>query len=129
MPSKDAGRKKYLKKSFGEVPESLAEFSKHTPEIMDAYAAMRKKVFLPSPEGEFEKKFYELMIIAINCARGTVEGARLHVKSAIEAGATLQEIHRVLAVVAFSCGMPTYTTYGYSVMKEAEKVFSAKRKR
>jgi len=50
------------------------------------------------------------------------------VRKALEAGATLEELHRVFAIVAFACGLPTYSSYGFPLMKYAEEYDKRKRK-
>jgi alkylhydroperoxidase/carboxymuconolactone decarboxylase family protein YurZ len=65
------------------------------PEFMEAYLAFRS---VPHRNGPLPQKFKELVMIAINAATTHLyaPGVRRHMKNAIQAGATMEEILEVI---------------------------------
>lgn len=65
------------------------------PEFMEAYLAFRS---VPHRKGPLPQKFKELVLIAINAATTHLyaPGVRRHLRNALQAGATVEEILEVI---------------------------------
>lgn len=62
------------------------------------------------------RKYRELIVMAIGMAMGTDTTMKVHVKLALDNGATLDEVFEVIRIVFFTCGvaklLPTLETLG-----------------
>ncbi|MET4576900.1 carboxymuconolactone decarboxylase family protein [Ottowia thiooxydans] len=65
------------------------------PEFMEAYLAFRS---VPQKNGPLPQKFKEMILVAINAATTHLyaPGVRRHVRNALKAGATLEELLEVI---------------------------------
>lgn len=72
------------------------------PQLLDSF----KKVFLACNKGDnvIPKKYRELMIMILGCARGVETTILVHGNNAIKAGATVQEVGEALRIVLMLCG-------------------------
>ena len=67
------------------------QFHEVDPEFLEAYLAFRG---LPQQKGPLEQKYKELILVAINAATTHLyaPGVRRHIRNALKAGATMEEI-------------------------------------
>ena len=91
---------------FGRVPDSMKMLERYNPDAMEGFTLLRKATLKDPPEGTLTRKMQELIIVAIEAAlRKDPSG---HAAMAIDAGATVQEVHDAVAIVLWLAGMPAY---------------------
>ena len=100
------------KAELDDAKQSLASYRKAAPEGAAGFSAMHKAAMGPGALGVKEK---ELMCVAIGIIRQCVDCIGFHVKSAIAAGATREEIAETVTVAMFMGGGPAYM-YGVKAL-------------
>lgn len=93
------------KAELNEANHNLAAFRKASPEGAAGFTAMHKAAMGP---GALSVKEKELMCIAIGIVRQCVDCIGFHVKAAIAAGATRDEIAETISVTVYMGGGPAY---------------------
>ncbi len=115
----------FRKDMVGRVPDSVKMLQRYSPGAMEGFYRIRKATTVDS---SLPKKVRELIIVAVESAlRKDPSG---HARYAVEAGATVQEVHDAVALVLWLAGMPAYHEGMKAVAaaeeraraKEAEKV-------
>lgn len=84
---------------------TLLEFHKkiaNDPSLVDAF--MQQYINCNKKETTLPRKYRELIIMALGCAKGTQTTINTHGRLARENGATIEEIGEVLKLVFFLCG-------------------------
>ncbi|MEM3759878.1 MAG: carboxymuconolactone decarboxylase family protein [Candidatus Bathyarchaeia archaeon] len=92
-----------LLKDRGYVQESRRILAKEDPEYLELYHnlwvhVMRHRCTLPL-------KFKELIIVAVDAATAYIEGLKLHIRDALKAGATKDEILEALETASLPGGI------------------------
>jgi len=92
-----------LMEERGFVQESRKILAKEDPDYLELYHntwvhVMHKKSALP-------RKVKELIIVAVDAATYYVEGLKLHIKSALESGATKDEVLEALEAASLPGGI------------------------
>lgn len=72
------------------------------PVLLDAF--MHQYINCNKKETSIPRKYRELMIMALGCARGAQTTINTHGRLAVENGATTEEVGEVLRLVFFLCG-------------------------
>ena len=72
------------------------------PQLLDAF----KSVFVACNRGDniIPKKYRELMIMILGCARGVETTILVHGNNALKEGATVQEVGEALRIALMICG-------------------------
>ncbi len=72
------------------------------PQLLDAF----KNLFVSCNRGEnvIPKKYRELMIMILGCARGVETTILVHGNNAVKEGATVQEVGEALRIAMMICG-------------------------
>ena len=78
--------------------------------------------------GELPLKVKEMIIAAINAAANYEEGLRVHIRAALEAGATEEEVFEAIEVASLPAGIHTIT-YSMPIFAEVCKDFRRKKRR
>ena len=99
---------------------NLAEFRGIKPEAAAGFAGLAKAVM---GEGELGVKQKELICLAIGIIRQCNDCIGFHVKAAVRAGATRDEVAETIAVTMYMGGGPAYM-YGAKAL-EAYDQFAA----
>ena len=88
---------------FEERAESRPKLQKELPQVMAAVSSMVHETY---KDGALSRSFKELMALAIGIAVHCDSCIISHTHSALEAGATREEIMETLAVAMQMCGGP-----------------------
>jgi alkylhydroperoxidase/carboxymuconolactone decarboxylase family protein YurZ len=104
------------------LPEFWARLIQAMPACMEGYVRLREPTMRDVAEGgALPKKVKELAIVAENIIRVNPFGVKAHVRAAIRAGATLDELWEVIALVIAESGMILYKMVGYDAIIWAEE--------
>ncbi|NCT12488.1 MAG: carboxymuconolactone decarboxylase family protein [Rhodobacterales bacterium] len=93
------------KDELAEANSNLAAYRRASPEGAAGFSAMHKAAMGPGHIGTKEK---EMICIAIGIVRQCVDCIGFHVKAAIAAGATRDEVAEVVTVSVYMGGGPAY---------------------
>ncbi len=94
-----------LKKDVGFVPEYYEVMATKNPEMFKAFFKFRSEIL---EKGVLSKKTKQLMAIAIYAATRFDFGLDVHIRQALKAGATEDEIFETLSLVILTAGLPGY---------------------
>jgi alkylhydroperoxidase/carboxymuconolactone decarboxylase family protein YurZ len=118
-----AGAWSYLESEFDD-PETLETFgplNRHAPGVLAAYVELRRHA-LSDSTGGLDARTRELLVLAITCmGRKTNPPPVVHVRKAMELGATVREIADVVALCLMIGGMITYQSTGRFILEAAEE--------
>lgn len=93
-----------ITESRGFVIPWQAFLAKQDPEFVDLLWRIQNR------KGVLPRKYKELIYIALDASQKYAVGLRNHVKEALQAGATKEEIIEVIQLVSFVSGVPTLNT-------------------
>ena len=96
---------KRLKKDVGFVPKYYEVMATKNPEMFKAFFKFRSEIL---EKGVLPKKTKQLMAIAIYAAMRFDFGLDVHIRQALNAGATEDEIFETLSLVILTAGLPGY---------------------
>jgi AhpD family alkylhydroperoxidase len=99
---------------YGQVPEWIKMMGDMRPDALYHYYQLRK---IGVEDGHLPRKVKELILIGINLVRRYETGLRLHVKGALDAGATVEEICETI-VTAMVAGAACAVIDGPKVLQE-----------
>lgn len=85
------------------LPKSFTRFIEKFPEIGKSYSELGQAV---SKAGPLDAKTRELVKIGIAIAAGLEGGTHSHVRKAVEAGASADEIRHAAILALTTCGFP-----------------------
>lgn len=88
--------------------------SKLDPEALRKAEALRSHALSPAA---LDAKTVQLIATGIQLALRAESGVRSHARAALRAGASLEELHAVVVLAAFYCGIGTMNLGG-SILKE-----------
>ena len=97
---------------------ALAAYRKATPEGAAGFSAMHKAAMGPGAVGLKEK---ELICLAIGIVRQCTDCIGFHVKAAIAAGASREEIAETITVTVYMGGGPAYM-YGVKALEAYDQL-------
>ena len=102
---------------MAELEKGMAQLEEVCPELSSAFVHMDNAAYV---EGELERKYKELIGLGISVALRCEYCINIHVKQALEQGATREEILESAAVgVAFG-GSPSMAQLSTTVLKALE---------
>jgi len=109
-----------MREKLGEIMESLAYFRENTPEQMKAFHELLEAT---EKEGVLDKKTKELISVALAVIKQCVYCIAFHVKNALDAGATKEEILEAAWVAVLMGGGPAlmYAQYVIKALEEFGK--------
>lgn len=106
------------KAELAEANKNLAAYRQVKPDGAAGFSAMHKAAM---PAGALGVKEKELMCLAIGIIRQCVDCIGFHVKAAIAAGATKDEIAEVITVCVYMGGGPAYM-YGVKALEAFDEL-------
>jgi len=109
-----------MKKTLGEVKRSLGELGKEYPELMKTFSGFMGAV---EKEGALSHKVKELISISLSIVAKCKWCIAFHVKNALDAGATKEEIMETCFVAALMGGGPAlmYTQLAVKAIEDYKK--------
>lgn len=103
----------HYRDTIGDVPEPFLQLGKHIPEVLESYYRVRNRFY----KGSLDAKVKELIIIAMNCCLGApLESTKMHIQSALKAGAKKEEIFDVIGMTFMAAGVIKFANLGYKAM-------------
>lgn len=106
------------KNSYGQVPDWAETISEIMPELLEPWLAIRSKVMV---DGALPRKFKELMLVGINLVRRYPSGIENHLRAALDAGATKEEVMETIATAILSGAAPAMYAGPRALKAELEK--------
>ena len=106
------------KKAYGQVPEWAETVGQIMPELLEPWLGLRSQVMV---DGALPRKVKELILLGINLVRRYPPGVELHLKSAMDAGATKEEIMETIATAILSSAAPAIFNGPQVLKAELEK--------
>ena len=86
-----------------EPPKTFKEFVKRFPELGEAHESVAKAV---DRVGPLDARICHLIKIGISVGAGLESATRSHVRRALQAGATREEIEQAVLLSMNTCGFP-----------------------
>ena len=106
------------KKTYGQVPDWAETVSQVMPELLEHWLGIRSKVMV---DGALPRKTKEFIFLGINLVRRYPSGIETHMRGAMEAGATKEEIMEVIATAILSSAAPAMYNGPRALKAELEK--------
>ncbi len=106
------------KDELAEANQNLAAYRRAAPEGAAGFTAMHQAALGPGHLGTKEK---DLISIAIGIVRQCVDCIGFHVKAAVAAGATREEVTEVVTVSMYMGGGPAYM-YGVKAIEAYDQL-------
>ena len=91
------------KDTYGQVPDWADTVSQLMPELLEPWLGLRSKVMV---DGALPRKFKELILLGINLVRHYPPGVENHLRAAMDAGATQEEVMEAIATAILSSAAP-----------------------
>jgi len=91
------------KNTYGQVPDWAETISEIMPELLEPWISIRSKVIA---DGALSRKVKELILLGINLVRRYPSGIETHMRGALDAGATQEEIMEAIATAILSSAAP-----------------------
>ncbi|MEM3510351.1 MAG: carboxymuconolactone decarboxylase family protein [Nitrososphaerales archaeon] len=101
---------------MGDVPAFIKYLAETKPSFLKSYVSFRNKIMT----GIIPKKYKELIILGIVASKQFFPGIRRHMKAALDAGASEEEVLEVLLLALWIGGMPSFIA-GYEALYELKK--------
>ena len=110
----------FWQETLGMVPEPIMLLGTYAPQMLDAYNRMRRYYLREPPKGALSRKLKELLYVTLDIVLGAPDTAmQAHVKEALKAGATVEELVEAVTLTIMLGGMPKYMSTGYKAIKTA----------
>ena len=106
------------KKTYGEVPDWAETVSQMMPELLGPWLGIRSQVMA---DGALPRKMKELILLGINLVRRYPSGVENHLRSALEAGATKEQVMETIATAILSSAAPAMYNGPRALKAELEK--------
>lgn len=95
------------------MPEALVDLARHAPEAFDAYSAMRANLLKTPEQGaKLPLKYKHLIIAVLDVQRDEPIGMNNHIRAAMLAGATAEEVTEAILLGIIVNGMPAWGKIG-----------------
>ncbi len=92
-----------FKNAYGQVPDWAETISELMPELLEPWLQIRSKVIA---DGALPRKVKELILLGINLVRRYPSGIETHLRGALDAGATQEEVMEAIATAILSSAAP-----------------------
>lgn len=103
---------------MGTCPEWVELLGKTHPKAVVGYTELRKAVY---EEGALTRKVKQLILLGINLTRNYENGIKLHMKLAIQEGASRAEIAETILTATLSAAAPAHHEGGNVFAEEIRK--------
>jgi len=106
------------KSAYGQVPDWAETISEIMPELLEPWISIRSKVIA---DGALPRKVKELILLGINLVRRYPSGVETHMRGAMDAGATKEEIMEAIATAILSSAAPAVSNGPRALKEELKK--------
>lgn len=118
---------KHYEETLGNVPEAISVLFKYDPVALEGYTMMRKRIMGQAPDGALPLKIKELIFVLLDCVVGNLDGAKNHVRAAIRAGLSMEELVEALVQALMVTGIASWGMVGYKVVEFAESIIAERK--
>ena len=95
------------------MPEALVDLARHAPGAFDAYSAMRANLLKTEAQGaKLPLKYKHLIIAVLDVQRDEPIGMNNHIRAAMLAGCTAEEVTEAILLGIIVNGMPAWGKIG-----------------
>ena len=109
-------------KTMGAMPEALVDLARHAPGAFDAYSAMRASLLKTEEQGAaLPLKYKHLIIAVLDVQRDEPIGMNNHIRAAMLAGCTAEEVTEAILLGIIVNGMPAWGKIGRKGVEFAHK--------
>jgi AhpD family alkylhydroperoxidase len=105
-------------KSYGQVPDWAETVGEVMPGLLEPWIKIRLQVMA---DGALPRKVKELVLLGINLVRRYPSGVENHLRAAMNAGATKEEVMEVIATAVLSSAAPAMFNGPRALKAEMEK--------
>jgi AhpD family alkylhydroperoxidase len=105
-------------KTYGRIPDWAETVGQIMPELLEPWLGLRSQVM---SDGALPRKVKELMLLGINLVRRYPSGVENHLRAAMDAGATQEEIMETIATAVLSSAAPAMYNGPRALKAELEK--------
>ena len=109
----------HFEKTLGNVPEPIRAMIEYAPEYFEGYIRMREYIYQEPPKDQLDLKTTELIYAFLDTVTGNLDGAKNHLRPALEAGLTTGELMQAMMQVVHVCDITTWGKTGYKLMDYA----------
>ncbi|MBI5969229.1 MAG: carboxymuconolactone decarboxylase family protein [Deltaproteobacteria bacterium] len=106
------------KEAYGQVPDWAEVVSQIMPDLLGPWIEIRSKVIA---DGALSRKVKELILLGINLVRRYPSGVETHMRGALDAGASKEEIMEVIATSILSSAAPAMYNGPRALKEELKK--------
>jgi AhpD family alkylhydroperoxidase len=106
------------KKAYGQVPDWAETISQFMPELLEPWLGLRSQVMV---DGALPRKVKELILVGINLVRRYPSGVENHLRAAMDAGATKEEVMETIATAILSSAAPVMYSGPRALKAEIER--------
>ena len=105
--------------TIGEVPPAIAAMNRADPQVLDGFLTMHEAIMSDKDDG-LPFKYKELIFVLLDLLAVNLDGARLHLGSALNAGLTRTELAEALFQTMLLHGLKTWGLDGHQLLAFAE---------
>lgn len=120
MDKKNSELLNHYQETLGNIPDPIGTLFKHDPVSLEGYTMMRKRIMREPPDGALPLKYNELIFVILDVVLDNLAGAKNHVKAAMRAGLTHDELVEALIQVMMVNGIASWGKVGYKIVDYAE---------
>ena len=95
---------------------SIITLFNYDPVSLEGYTMMRKRIMKDPPDGALPIKYNELIFVILDVVLDNLAGAKNHVRAAMKAGLTHDELVEALIQVMMVNGIASWGKVGYKVV-------------
>ena len=106
------------REAYGRVPDWAETVSQIMPDLLGPWIEMRSKVIA---DGALPRKMKEMILLGINLVRRYPSGIETHLRGALDAGATKEEIMETIATAVLSSAAPAMYNGPRALKEELKK--------
>lgn len=109
----------HFEETLGNVPEAIRAMIEYAPEYFDGYIRMRKYIYQSPPKDQLDLKTTELIYVILDTVTENLDGAKNHLRPALDAGLTTGELMQAMMQVVHVRGITPWGTTGWKLMDYA----------
>ncbi|KKL99626.1 hypothetical protein LCGC14_1812540 [marine sediment metagenome] len=106
----------HYQRTLGNVPDPISTLFNYDPVSLEGYTMMRKRIMKDPPDGALPIKYNELIFVILDVVLDNLAGAKNHVRAAMKAGLTHDELVEALIQVMMVNGIASWGKVGYKVV-------------
>lgn len=105
--------------TIGHVPDIISSVRRMNEDYFAGYTRIRASILEERPDG-LSVEARELVFIVVDVLRENLSGAKNHVRAALRAGVSRQQLADTLTMILLTCGMVTHGKIGHELWEFIE---------